>query len=40
MINYKEKFEKTKLAGSIAANTLDELCSYIRPGISTEDIYK
>ncbi len=40
MINYKEKFEKTKLAGSIAANTLDELCSYIRPGISTEDIDK
>ena len=40
MINYKEKFEKTKLAGSIAANTLDELCTYIRPGISTEDIDK
>mgnify|MGYP001410224099 CR=1 FL=1 len=27
MIDYKEKFEKTKIAGAIAAGTLDEICS-------------
>ena len=37
-INYKESFEKIKIAGSLAANTLDEITSYIKPGISTNEI--
>ncbi len=35
-----ESFEKTKLAGSIAAATLDEVNKIIRPGISTSEIDK
>ena len=33
-----ESFEKTKLAGSIAAGALDELNSIIKPGVSTSEI--
>tara|TARA_B100001121_G_C18672505_1_gene614609 strand:+ start:798 stop:1571 length:774 start_codon:yes stop_codon:yes gene_type:complete len=40
MIDYKEKFEKTKIAGAIAAGTLDEICSFIKPGVSTDEIDK
>ena len=36
----KESFEKTRLAGSIAANALDEVSNIIRPGISTGEIDK
>ena len=36
----KESFEKTRVAGSIAANALDELSNIIRPGISTNEIDK
>ena len=36
----KESFEKTRVAGSIAANALDEVSNIIRPGISTEEIDK
>ncbi len=39
-IDYKEAFEKTKLAGSIAAGALDEVSKIIKPGISTEQIDK
>ena len=35
---YKESFEQMKAAGSLAAQTLDEITSYIKPGISTEKI--
>ena len=35
-----ESFEKTKLAGSIAAGALDEVSNIIRPGISTLEIDK
>ena len=38
--NIKESFEKTRVAGSIAANALDEVSNIIRPGISTEEIDK
>ena len=38
--NYKEAFEKTRLAGSIAANALDEVSKIIKPGISTDQIDK
>ena len=33
-----ESFEKTKLAGSIAAGALDEVHNLIKPGISTLEI--
>jgi len=35
-----ESFEKTKLAGSIAAGALDEVNNIIKPGISTQEIDK
>ena len=38
--NYKEAFEKTKMAGSIAAGALDVVDKIIKPGISTEEIDK
>ena len=36
--NFKEAFEKTKIAGKIAAGALDEVSKIIKPGISTEEI--
>ena len=36
----KKSFEKTRVAGSIAANALDEVSNIIRPGISTDEIDK
>jgi len=39
-IYYKEAFEKTKIAGSIAAGALDEVDKIIKPGISTNQIDK
>ena len=38
--NYKESFEKSRIAGSIAASALDEVKKIIRPGISTDEINK
>ena len=38
--NYKEAFEKTKIAGKIAAGALDEVSKIIKPGISTEEVDK
>ena len=39
MINdYKEAFEKTKVAGLIAAGALDEVLKIIKPGIKTNQI--
>jgi len=38
--NYKENFELIKLAGSLAANTLDEITSYVKPGVSTKKLDK
>ena len=32
--NYKEAFEKTRVAGSIAANALNEVSKIVKPGIS------
>ena len=34
----KESFEKTRVAGSIAASTLDEVAKIIKPGITTNEI--
>ena len=36
--NYSEKFEKMKMAGSLAAKTLDMITDYIEPGIPTSKI--
>jgi len=38
--SYSEKFEKMKVAGKLASQTLDMITSYIKPGISTEKIDK
>jgi len=37
---YKEYFEKMKIAGSLAAETLDEVTSYVKPGITTDKLDK
>ena len=36
----KKSFEKTRVAGSIAANALEDVSNIIRPGISTDEIDK
>jgi len=38
--NYSEKFEKMRIAGKLASQTLDLLTDFIKPGISTEKIDK
>ena len=38
--NFKEAFEKTRIAGSIAAGALDEVSIIVKPGISTNEIDK
>jgi methionyl aminopeptidase len=38
--SYKEAFEKTKIAGSIASGALDEVEKMVKPGISTSEIDK
>jgi len=38
MNNYSEKFEKMKIAGNLAARTLDMLTDFIKPGIKTDYI--
>ena len=40
MSSYKEKFEKMRIAGNLAARTLDMLTDNIKEGISTDDIDK
>ena len=35
---YKEAFEKTRLAGSVAAGALDEVSKIAKPGIRTDEI--
>ena len=38
--NYKESFEQIKIAGNLAAGTLDEVTSYVKPGIATDKLDK
>ena len=38
--NYKEIFEKVRLAGSIASGALDEVSKIIKPGVTTNEIDK
>ena len=33
--DYEESFERMKIAGNLAAETLDEVTSYVKPGIET-----
>ena len=40
MSNYSEKFEKMRIAGNLAARTLDMLTDHIKVGISTDYIDK
>ena len=36
--NYKESFEQIKIAGGLAAETLDEITSYVQPGVTTNKL--
>ena len=36
--NYSEKFEKMRIAGNLAAKTLDMLTNEIKEGVSTDKI--
>ena len=38
--NYKNSFEQIKIAGNLAAKTLDEVTSYVLPGVSTNKLDK
>ena len=38
--DYKESFEQIKIAGSLAAEALDEVTSYVKAGISTNKLDK
>ena len=40
MSDYKEKFEKMRVAGKLASKTLDMLTDYIKAGVSTDKIDK
>ena len=37
-LDYKENFEQMKIAGSLAAETLDEVTAYVKPGVTTNKI--
>ena len=38
--DYKESFDQAKIAGSLAAEALDEVTQYVIPGVSTEKLNK
>jgi len=38
--NYKDSFEQIKIAGNLAANTLDEVTPYVGPGVTTDKLDK
>ena len=40
MTNYSEKFEKMRIAGNLAARTLDMLTNNIKPGVTTDQLDK
>ncbi len=40
IMDYKEAFENIKIAGSLAADTLDEVTSFVKPGVTTDQIDK
>ena len=38
--NYKESFEQIRIAGVLAAKTLDEITSHVKPGVDTDKLDK
>ena len=38
--NFKENFENMRIAGNLAANALDEVTPYVKPGAKTNDLDK
>ena len=38
--NYKENFEQMRIAGSLAAETLDEVTQFVKPGVTTNKLDK
>ena len=38
--SYKESFEQIKIAGTLAAKTLDEITSHVVPGVTTNQLDK
>ena len=38
--DYKESFDQIKIAGGLAAETLDEVTSYVKPGVTTAKLDK
>ena len=38
--NYKESFEQMSIAGSLAAETLDEVTPFVKPGVETKKLDK
>jgi len=38
--DYKESFEQIKIAGTLAATTLDQVTSYVKPGVDTNKLDK
>ena len=38
--DYKASFEQIRIAGDLAARTLDEITSYVKPGVSTNKLDK
>ena len=38
--NFEESFEQIGIAGSLAAETLDEITSYVKPGVKTDKLDK
>jgi len=38
--NYRESFEQIRIAGNLAAKTLDEVTQYVLPGVSTKKLDK
>ena len=39
-LDYKENFEKLKISGALAGNSLDEVTSYVKPGVETNKLDK
>jgi methionyl aminopeptidase len=39
-LDYKENFEQIKIAGTLAAETLDEVTSHVKPGVTTSKLDK
>ena len=39
-LDYKENFEQIKIAGNLAASTLDAVTPFVKPGVSTDQLDK